>query len=327
MLITLFRRNRPAALLLLPLLLLVFWPGARPSGADMPTPSGPGMPLYGWADQLLTGTPWAGIVLGGLLVLGLAVLLNAVCNSTDLFGSYLYLPALVFPGLLALMPQGLRPDPAMLGMPFVLWGMWQVWSAGQRSTGLARYFDAGLLLGLATLIYLPYAFLVVAVWAALSVSRPFQWREYLLPLLGIMVMVFLAWGFGRLLGQPEWRPLLTIRAHTPPEPWTMHWMHRLVLIAWALCCGIASIYSFASSYGRSVMHGKNMRASFLAFSFTLALLAAFEYLLDGGIPPVLLAVPAAVLFSYPLARAKQIGWAEGAVWLLFLLAAWGRWMG
>ncbi|HEY0977259.1 MAG TPA: DUF6427 family protein [Flavobacteriales bacterium] len=327
MLVALFRRNQPAALLLLPLLVAALWPGGTPFGTSAPVSSGSGMPLYRVCMHLLEGHPWALSITGALLVLGLAVLVNAATNGVDLFGTYHYLPALVFPGMLALLPYGLRPDPAIMGMPFVLWAMWNTWSTGSRSGGPAPYFDAGLLLGIAGMFYLPYLFVVVAVWACLSVMRPFQWREYLLPLLGALTILFLTWGSLYISGHTEWRPLLTIRADHPARPWSMHWMHRFVLMCWAVCCGAITALSFSGSYARSVMQGKNMRASFLAFSFTLALLAAFEYGLDGAVPPVLLAVPCAVLFSYPLSRAARIGWAEAGVWSLLLLAAWGRWMG
>lgn len=329
MLIRLFRQNQPIVLLLLLVVLAALWPGAAPLLADPFVAMPVGMPLYGPVHRLLAQGPWVFIGVGGLLVLALSFQLNVVVNNAELFERRNHLPALLLPILLALLPHGLVPDPAFMGLFFVLWALRRIWSLQGRMNVLGTLVDAGLLLGLAALFYLPYAFLVVVAWASLAVMRPFHWREYLMPLLGAAAVFVLAWGGWHLFAPQAWSPVGSLRS-PDPSPWAIghgHWMYGVVLVVVMGIMVLAGVYSFTALYRHSIMREKNVRSSFLALVFAVGLLAVFAWLIDGRVPPVLLAMPLAVLLSYPLLRARQVAWAEAGLWALLLLAIWARWMG
>lgn len=325
MLVELFRKNRPGGMLVLPVLVAVLWPGVAP-GTWAPTDVPRGMPLY----ELLharVGDGTGAIILGTLLVCGTAALLAFLCNGVGLFGTHNYLPALVFPVVLALWPGGLEPTPALAGMPFVVLAMWRCWSFTGRSSSLMALFDAGVLVGVAGCFHLPYFFVVVPIWASLSVMRPGQWREYVLPLVGTLMVLFLAWGAVRLWPVVTWDPVGSMIAQGHAE-WPMHWMHRVVLITWVVFCAALALWWTGREYGKSVMVGKNIRAAFFALSLTLALMAAFDvFLLGDRTPAVLLAMPCAVLYSYALLPGRAGAWGSAGFWGLFILALWGRWLG
>lgn len=329
MLIRLFRQNQSIVLLLLLPLVAVLWPGAGPAVADPFLSMPVGMPLYGPVHRLLTLGPGVLLGVGALLIIGASILLNVVVNGVELFERRNHLPALLFPILLALTPHGLVPDPALMGLFFVLWGLGRVWALQGRTNVLGVLFDAGLLFGLAALFYLPYAFLVVTAWASLTVMRPVVWREYLMPLLGLACMLVMAWGGWHVLAPDKWDLLASMHA-TGTAPWALgagHWMYTLVLTVVMGIMGLAGIYAFASLYGRSIMKEKNVRSAFLALVFAMSLVALFAWLLDGRVPGAVLAMPLAVLLSYPLAQARRIAWAEAGLWSMLLLAVWARWMG
>jgi hypothetical protein len=332
MLTKLFRQDRPLALLLLLPLLLLLWPGIGPSG--MPMSGGPwtrvpeGMPLYAPVRALFSGAPWLSFVLGVLLVFGLSHRLDSSANSAELFDRRNHMPALLLPLLLAFMPQGMVPGPAFLGAWAVLWALTRAWTAIGRMRLMAPLFDAGLLMGLAALFYLPFTFLVVVLWATLAVNRPFHWREYVLPLLGMAVVLFLGWGICHFIDPGLWDPLGSLRTPAAPAtPLQLHWMYRLLLMVVLGILLVATVVTFYAVYARSVMRVKNMRASLLAFVFAMGLLALFAWWLDDHIPPVLVAMPAAVLLSFPFLQARRIAWVEAGVWALLALALWGRWVG
>lgn len=329
MLIRLFRQNQPLLLLLLLPLVAVLWPGAGPAVADPFLSMPAGMPLYRPVQRLLTLGPWVFLVAGALIVVGVSIVLNIVVNGAELFERRNYLPALLFPILLALAPHGLVPDPALPGLVFVLWGLGRVWAMQGRTQVLGTLFDAGLLFGLGALFYLPYAFLVVTAWASLTVMRPVVWREYLMPLLGLACMLVMGWGGWHLFAPGQWDPVGSMRT-ADTLPWGLgagHWMYTLVLVVVMGILCLAGAYSFAAIYGRSIMKEKNVRSAFLAFVFAMGLVALFAWLIDGRIPGAVLAMPLAVLLSYPLAQARSIAWAEAGLWSLLLLALWARWMG
>lgn len=335
MLTAFFRQDRPTAFLPLPLLVLLLWPGAGTGGDPSFLPvegimgqAVTGMPLYAPLAALFTALPWAAVPMGLVLALWLAYGLCQLANDCELHERRNRLPALSVVLLLALMPFGLLPDAAVLGMCIVVWALTRAWtSIGKAQIGSAL-FDAGLLLGLAGLVYLPYAFLTVVVWATLAVTRPFRLREYVLPLAGLAAMLVVGWGAIHFISPSSWNPAASLHypAGTAP-PKAAHWMYRVVLWAVLSVLAVATVISFTAVYARSVMREKNIRASFLAFAFACGLLALFAWWLDDRIPPVLLAAPGAVLLAYPLLQARKPAWADAGLWCLLLLACWARWAG
>lgn len=333
MLIKLFRQDRPTALFLLPVLLLLLWPGIGSMGISFSTTGllagvPKGMPFYAPIRDLLGITPWLALVLGILLLFGLSHRLDRSANDAELFDRRNHMPALLFPVLLALMPRGMVPGPAFMGAWPILWALTRTWTSMGRMNLLSRLFDAGLLMGIAGLFYLPYTFLIVVLWATLAVNRPFHWREYVLPLLALGVMLFLGWGICHFIDPTLWDPIGSMRALIPaPAPLELHWMYRLLLMVVLGILLIATVVTFYVVYARSVMRMKNMRASLLAFVFAMGLLALFAWWLDDRIPPVLIAMPAAVLLSFPFLQGRRIAWVEAGLWALLALALWGRWVG
>lgn len=326
-----FRKDQPIVFLLLPLLLAVLWPGAGGKGlpgsaeaalAHMP----PGMPLFAPVRWLLGVSPWAAMGLGFVLMGVLAQGMVRMANNAELFERRNHLPVLLLPLLFALFPFGLVPDPAFLGGWMVVLAMERTWTAVARKNILAPLFDAGLLLGLAGACYLPYTFLLVVIWATLAVTRPFQWREQVLPACGMAVMLLLCWGAVHFLAPGTWAPAASMRlaADAPPIA-PAHWMYGVILWAVLAALAISAVMAFGTVYTRSVMREKNIRAAFLAFAFAMGLLALFAWLLNGRTPAALVAIPAAVLLSYPLLQGRGSAWSEAACWGLLLLALWARW--
>ena len=298
------------------------------TGADATTQVVTGMPLYVPFRWLMGLSPWAALLLSFVLLLGLAHSLNRMANDAELFDRRNHLPVLLLPLLLALLPFGMVPGPAFLGVWAVIWAMRRAWTAMGHKNILSALFDAGLLLGIAGSFYLPYTFLTVVLWATLAVNRPFAWREYVLPFLGTAVMLFLCWGVIHFLDPQAWNPGASMHfAPATPKPPKAHWMYTVILMAVLAILALSVMLTFMSVYARSVMREKNIRAAFLAFAFAMGLLALFAWLLDQRIPPILLAAPAALLLTYPLLQARRTAWAEAAVWSLVLLACWARWAG
>jgi len=258
----------------------------------------------------------------------MAVQITFLVNDAELMDRRTHLPALLFPLMVGAMSGSLALEPALLGMPLVIAAMARSWSIVSSKRALAALFDAGLLLGMAALCYLPYAFLLVVVWASISVIRPFQLREYLLPLLGVALPLYLAWALGMLMGHEAWRPMLTVVADVPAGqlPTVLpRWLDILLLLD-LLGLVVASLFVYAGSYQRGVMREKNMRASFMAFFFALGVLIALVRLLNGSFPSILLAAPLSVFCSYALQSTRRAWLSEPAVLVLVVAALWRQWL-
>lgn len=325
MLVRYFRQNQPAVLILLLPLLLLLWPGASPV-PDPLSRLAPGMPGYAALRILFEQGGWVLPVVACALVAVLALQLNFTFNESELFERRNHLPALLLPLVLGLFPCGLVPDAAFAGMPFALWAMRRLWATQGDVRLLGPLFDAGLLIGLAAVCYLPYAFLVVVLWSSLAVMRPFHWREYLVPLVGLALMLFLVWGALHLLAPGAWSPAASWRPRIAPgKAPAPHWLRGVLITALALILLVAGISVFAGGYARGIMREKNTRASYLAFAFTCGLLSLFNWLVEGRVPAALVAVPVSTFLSWPLLQARRVVWAEMAVIALIALGAWGRW--
>lgn len=327
MVVGLFRQNQPAVLVgLLPLILLL-WPGGPFSSQEILATGPAGMPLYRLVSWLMAQGPWACATVSIIWVAGLALQLSYVANESELFDRRNYLPALLLLILLALAPGGLVPDPAMVGMPFVLAALRRIWSSQADHRALGPVFDAGLWIGLAMLVHLPYAFLVAVLWASIAVMRPFHWREYLLPILGAGTLLFICWGVLQFLGPHLWQPRASLVLNAPPlsSLARLHWVYGVLLVVLASIFIVSAAMSFARGYARGVMREKNTRSSFLAFTFACVLLVTFDWSLHRSLAPVLLALPLAVLLSWPLLQTRRLFLADMGVLALLLLAVWARW--
>lgn len=325
MLVRAFRQHRPAVLLLLVILAALPWAGAWYGGEVLPAL--PRMPLYQPLELLFGRWPWSYWLVGWMATMGLALQVDGLAFRTELFERPNHLPALLLPLLLAMGPGPLGCDPALIAMPLVLMAMGMVWGSQGRAKVLGVLFDVGLLLGLAALVHLPYAFLLVVVWAGLAVMRPWAWREYMVPVLGLAVVFFLAWGFMRLTGLGYWAPGSTLAITTGQTPAYDHiFRDRMGPVIILLLLPVA-VVAFARVYGRSIMREKNVRASFLAFTFTCVLLALFEWLVHGRVPGALVACPLAVLLAYALVGSKRSALSEVVVYGLLVVALLGQWLG
>lgn len=325
MLVSLFRSNRPGVLLLVPVVVALLWPGmvlVEPAARTAMV----GMPLHEWLRPLWTTGTWPMFGCSLLIVGGLAIQLDHLGNENGLFRRRQHLAALCLPLLMALLPQGLVPDPALVGMPFVLWAMHRVWSSQGRHSALAAHFDAGMLIGLAALVHMPYAFLLSVVWASTSVMRPLQWREYVLPLLGAALVLLIAYGAIQVLDPSCWNVATSLIPVVPPiRPAPIHWVHGVLVVAIAGLLALASLITFARGYAQGVVREKNTRSAFLGLAFALGIVALFDRYAMGYVPPVLMAAPAAVLLAWPLQEARRLFWPEAAVLALLVLALWARW--
>lgn len=318
MLARLFRSNQPGVLvlvlLLVPSLFLGHLWASAPVMAD-------GMPLTRLLHHLFQAYPWAYGLLVQLVVAGLAVQLAVLMNESELVDRRNHLPALLFPLVLAMGAPPGGFGPALFGMPFMLWAIRRAWGVSNTGPALARLFDAGLLLGLAAMIFLPYALLIVVVWALVSVMRPFQWREYLVPVLGLVVVFYLAWGVLQLSGVHGLRPLLTVSlpdGPTRPIASAFRWMALLLIIPTAL----VALFRFVEHYGRGVVREQNLRSAFIAFGIVLAVLCVFLLVLNGRYPTVLAAAPIAMLFTYAFIGTRRAWLGETAVAAMVVLALW-----
>lgn len=321
MLTQLFKSNRPAVLLLAPLLVLGLF--LADLWAPLAAPGGPVMPLYGWLLGVLGTAPMAPGILALLLITSISVQISLLADRAEILGRTLHLPALLFPLLLAALSTQEAFGPALVGMPLVIAAMRSAWSVANPGSVLGNLFNAGLLMGLAAAFHLPYAFLLVAIWIAVSLIRPFQWREYVVPTLAMATVFYLTWAMLKLQGATPWHPLYTLLGG--PQPAGGGGSQQVLTLLLVGMLSLAALPLYLSTFQRGIMRQKNLRASFMGFAAVIAVLVGAAYLMRGHIPAELPAVPLSVFCSFALMGTRRAWLGEVAVLALLLLAIWAKW--
>lgn len=326
MLAALFRSNRPAVLMGVPVVVFAVF------GSSLGDPAPPGteaMPLAEIAQRLLGSASWSTGLVGMLITSVIAIQLAGLSNNAELLGRRNHLPALLFPLLLAVLGRGGALDPlinggALLGMPLVILALDRTQSIADKGRSLGALFDAGVLLGIAAMFYLPYVFLVVVVWATTSVIRPFQWREYVIPVLGCALVFYMAWALLLLAGNDAWDPLRTVVQRSDRSP-LVHRAWWIALNAWMIPMVVVAFGGFVASYQHGVMRDKNLQSSFMAFFTGCGVIMGLSWFLVKDFPAVLLAAPMAIFLGHALIGTRRQLLSEGATYVLLGLALWAQW--
>ena len=149
-------------------------------------------------------------------------------------------------------------------------------------------------------------------------------KQYVVPLLGAMVVLMVVWGVVALTGVATWAPMGTLALRTP-GPLVLHALRDRVAPTLVAALLLVAMPVLARVYQRSIMREKNARASFLAFAFACLLLLGFAAVLGHPLPAVLVACPLAVVLSYPLQATRRLWLAELAVAALLVAAVAGPW--
>lgn len=315
-----FRTDQPLVLaLLLPVLVLLWWAQVALPG---PAILAGGMPLFSGLASITAPWPWLQGLLGIAAAGWLAPLLASTANNAEFFDRRNRLPAILLLLLVALVGGPLF-SPALCGMLPLLFALRRAFALQGRSTVNGTLFNAGVLIGVAALFYLPYAFMVVAVWAAVSVMRPFDWREYAMPLAGALLAFYFCWGILRLAGLPAMQPIATI---TDAMHQALPTGKRLAVILLVVVpFAVLGVLGYVRSYKGSVMRERNSRTAFLAVCWSLLAVIALELIVHRTFPVVLLAMPFAVLFTYPILVTRRMWLAELAFAALLVMGCVAQW--
>ncbi|WP_345954880.1 DUF6427 family protein [Mucilaginibacter sp. PAMB04168] len=128
---------------------------------------------------------WAGIV-----VLVQAVLLNYLINNHNLLGRPSFLPALMYVTLSGLFTPFLVLSAPLLCNFVLIWMLYKFLDLYKAEESKSLAYDLGMLAAVGSLIYLPFTYLMIVIWIALIIFRPFDWREWVASLIGYITVYF-----------------------------------------------------------------------------------------------------------------------------------------
>lgn len=190
MVLSLFRSIQPVSLFILPVVAALLWIPAYidPSAIDA-THS---MPLFTLVSSWLPGASLLSAIAGVIVVTSSAILLNYIVNEHEMLPRHTNLCGLFYVILMSCTPQLLTVHPVLFANIFLMLTLNKIMAAYRKDTAFGQVFDAGSLIGIATLFYLPSILLFPIIWVALVVLRPFIWREWVISLIGLVVPLMFA---------------------------------------------------------------------------------------------------------------------------------------
>lgn len=155
---------------------------------------------YGIAYDLLINTfnitGLASVIIAFLLLLGQAVIFNAVLVENPFFSRSVFLPALIFVILMSYHPDYLTLHPALIANYFLIFSLKNLYNTYARKEAFRESFNASFWVAVASLFYFPSIFMMILIWSAFLIFRINSWREWLISFIGSATpYLFLIIGF------------------------------------------------------------------------------------------------------------------------------------
>jgi len=182
-----FGSNKPLVLivLLIPAVGLAWMASKYAAPISFPLAGG----LFERIDGLFNDWPIGRLWLGTALILAVAAMIAQLCNTHHLHRRENYFAALLSFLFISIHLYWLYFNPIILGLLFLVLTLMRVLTLFRSERITARLYDGGVFMGIAVLIYPPFILVVPILWIALSMLRPFQLREFLIPFAGVLTPV------------------------------------------------------------------------------------------------------------------------------------------
>jgi hypothetical protein len=303
---------------MLPLVLLVMWVFILPKPEIINTENA--FPLFLSLLRYLAQHRNLIILLSLLLVVLQAYFLSVVINRHSVLKENSNLPALLYVVFMSCFPEQLTFNPLLFTNFFIILFLNAQFHFYRADSAVFQVFDAGFFVGIAALFYWPSMFLFPLIWAALIILRPFEWREWIASLVGL-VLPFIF--FAAVLYWFDMMSVSSVESILQPfykvQFSTVYNNTYIILFAILTLIVMASLVSFSKELGS---FAKLRTRRYLTLMIWFFMFAALSYLISvkkSMVSLSFLAIPFAVLVSnYFLSLRNRI---IAEVIFLVLLAA------
>ncbi len=263
-------------------------------------------------------SPFANILISAILTIAQALIFNYLINKNNLHGKQSFLPGLLYVTTASLFLPFTTLNPALICNFLVIWIIAKFLQIGKSGTALLLIFDVGLIIGVGTLIYFPFIAMLLMVFIALLLYRSFNWREWVVGILGFITIffflaVFYYWTDNFSVFYQIFKPL----SNKFPAVFKIDYNHYLVLIP-ILSIIVLALLQLRQNFFRSFISTR--KAYQLLFIMFLVAGASFYLNTEFQIWHFLLCVPpGAVILSYYFANAKKL-WVYEPLFVVLVLS-------
>lgn len=198
MLLRFFKINQPFHIIVIPLLAGLLW---LPSFINPPEGIAqlgePSMPLYDILHQLLllSGPAHLRVGFGLFFFIIQAYLIVRLTGLYNILEKRTYFSAYIF--MFSLAAIGILRDfqPALIAAVFLLLALHRIFSTYEKEKAYANFFDSAFLISIGSLFYFNAIYCFLIVFVGLSVFRVFNWREWVIVIIGFGLPYFFLFSY------------------------------------------------------------------------------------------------------------------------------------
>jgi len=263
-------------------------------------------------------TPISNVITAAVIVFIQALWLNHMVNAYNLLGKPTFLPALMYITLSGLFVPFLILSPPLICNFLIIWMIDKLFSFYKNGSANTTSYDLGMIVGMGTLIYFPFIYMCLAIWVALIIFRPFNWREWVTVLIGFATVFFFLAVYYYLTDRIDqfyaiWLPL----GSRFPSKIQVNYYNYLVLIP-VIIIFILAFLRLRQNYFKSFIQ---TRKSFqlLIIIFIIALLSFYVKANFRLSHFLLCAVPATIIFGYYFLYATK-RWFYESLYILLVIS-------
>jgi hypothetical protein len=303
MLLRVFKSN-PLISLVLPVALAVaVWVSVYAVHGEMHLKSGIPMfeVLFGWLLKM----PVASVIAAFAVLAFEAFLWNAFINKQGLLKQSSYFTATIYLLLYSSRPVLIGFYPSLLAALFLMLALKRLAESYKKEKALSEAFDAGVFIGIASLLYFPLTIFIVFLWIGLLTMRSIVWREWVVSLIGFLLPFGFMLGYYSVFYSPEhfWYEKLLAplgNYHKPPFPgWEAITLVITLILTFLVC-----IFFYLKKISDNVVKNQKISALmvwFACFSGASVLLSPER----DGRAFSLLAIPLSFIYSNYFVRTKS----------------------
>ena len=216
-----------------------------------------------------------------------------------------YLPALFFVLSSAWLPGIQQLNPALLAMVFVIIAIDKIFLSYSKGKVMFSLFDAGLLISIGSLFYLPFASFLVIIWAGIILFRSLNWKNWLNSLFGFITPWAITYGlFFFLKGEIIELNQIVIYTFASKNFTQVFSISQNILFAF-----IAIFFLISSFYLLQKFQYKNIRSKkyFLLLFWIFIIMIVLFFIIPGnnGLVAIGIAFPLSYLFSHYFSLVKN----------------------
>jgi len=256
------------------------------------------------------------VFLAAVLVFVQALLVNRLTNQFGLLGKPSFLPALMYVTLSGLFTPFLVLSPPLVCNFLLIWMLYRLFNLYKGDDCKSITYDLGMIVALGSLIYFPFIYLFLSIWAALLLFRPFYWREWVIGIMGYAtVFFFLAVIYYMRNKLPEFTDIWTPLASKFPTHVSLNNYTYLLLIP-ILVILVFGLVRIQQVFFRGYVQ---IRKSFQLL-FVIFLIAGLSFYVKAqfSLPHFLLCViPLSIFFAYYFMHAT-LRWFYESLFLILL---------